>query len=348
MYNNIVEIALKMPLPFGVIIPGPVYIAALILLVCVFEIIVTILLIRKKEFRKDTAVEIISNPIPDKNSSMDKVISLNEELATYGFAYLPEKDIFYSIMNGWQRNFGYCQLYDEMAVTISLVIDCEPIRFEYGGKKWMIEFWKGQYGMTTGSEIGVYTTTGPDLNIPGFFNGTFYQSAKDEDFLQMSMTLRKNDEVLYTVSGLHWWLTAFKLAEFSHPSELVVDIEVTLKDSEMRDAFVNELIAVGYAPEELSIIENTVSLTFDKPHSTQPFTRIPLTEYLMQKNNEQNCNAYKVITKDYANTITKLEYLKEEEPKLYRHILNLGKSKQFFGDYDTIKNFIQKNDILNR
>jgi hypothetical protein len=67
----------------------------------------------------------------------------------------------------------------------------------------------------------------------------------------------------------------------------------------------------------------------------------------MQKNNEQNCNAYKVITKDYESTIKKLEYLKTEDPKMYRHIMNFGKSKQFFGDYDTLKNFIQ-NDILNR
>lgn len=347
MYNNIVEIAFKMPLPISVIIASPIYIAALILLVCVFEIIVTILLIRRKEIRKETALEVIKNPIPDKNSSIGKVNLLNEELATYGIAYLQEKDIFYSIMNGWQRSFGYCQLYDEMAVTISLVIDCEPIHFEYGGKKWMIEFWKGQYGMATGSEIGVYTTTGPDLNIPDFFNGTFYQSAKDEDFLQMSMTLRKNNEELYTVSGLHWWLTAFKLAEFSHPSELVADIKITLKDSEMRDAFVNELLAVGYTPEELTIIDNTVSLTFDKPHSTQPFTRIPLTEYLMQKNNEQNCNAFKALTQGYESTIKKLEYLKNDEPKMYSHILNFGKSKQLFGDYDTIKKFIQKNDNLN-
>ena len=40
---------------------------------------------------------------------------------------------------------------------MGMIIDCEPVRFYYGGKKWLIELWKGQYGMTTGCEIGVYT-----------------------------------------------------------------------------------------------------------------------------------------------------------------------------------------------
>lgn len=348
LYNNIVKPELKLPIPFNDIVLNPINIVILILLVCLFEIIVTILLIRKKEIHKDASIEVKKNPAHNKKVSKDKVSLLNKELEPYGFAYQPEKDLFYSIMNGWQRDFGYCQLYDEVAATLSMIIDCEPVRFEYGGKKWLIELWKGQYGMTTGSEIGVYTTKGPDLDIPGFFNGTFYQSAENEDFLQMSMTLKKNNVELFKTSGLHWWLTGFKLGEFSQPSELILDVEITLKDAGMRDAFIDELLVIGYKVEDLTVIDNTISFTFDKPHSPQPFTRIPLTEYLMQKNNEQNCNAYKTLTKGHENTISKLDFIKNEAPKMYRHVLNLGKTRQFFGDYDTIKNFIDKNDGENR
>ena len=72
-----------------------------------------------------------------------------------------------------------------------MIIDCEPIYFRYKGKKWLIEFWKGQYGMTTGGEVGIYYTTGPDLNIPGLFNGTFYKCVNDEDRIDMSFAFRK-------------------------------------------------------------------------------------------------------------------------------------------------------------
>ena len=50
--------------------------------------------------------------------------------------------------------------------------------------------WKGQYGMTTGGEVGSLYK-GPDLNIPGVFNGTFYYCVKDEDMINISFAFRK-------------------------------------------------------------------------------------------------------------------------------------------------------------
>ena len=69
-------------------------------------------------------------------------------------------------------------------------------------------------------EIGVYSTEGPDLNIPGVFNGTFYYCVDDEDLLEMSYTLYKKDKVLFRYHDIHWWLTGFSLGEFSEPSDL--------------------------------------------------------------------------------------------------------------------------------
>ena len=81
---------------------------------------------------------------------------LEEIIHNLGYGYDKWQDIFYSKLNGWQRDMGYCRLYDEVAAPMSMIIDCEPIYFEYDNKKWLIEFWKGQYGMTTGCEVGVY------------------------------------------------------------------------------------------------------------------------------------------------------------------------------------------------
>jgi hypothetical protein len=82
-----------------------------------------------------------------------------------GFDYDPSQGIIYSKMYPLQRNFGYAYGYDAAALLMSAVIDCEPIFFDYDGKTWMIELWKGQYGLETGCEIGVYTrpigSTGP-------------------------------------------------------------------------------------------------------------------------------------------------------------------------------------------
>lgn len=70
-------------------------------------------------------------------------------------------------------------------------IDCEPIYFQYDGRRWLIEFWKGQYGITTGAEVGVYVTDKKDVDIPGIFSGTFYESISDNELLQIEYVLKK-------------------------------------------------------------------------------------------------------------------------------------------------------------
>lgn len=68
---------------------------------------------------------------------------------TAGFEYYPRLDIICSTYNNAQRMAGYCKAYDNTAMAILAVIDCEQVYFHYGGKEWMLELWKGQYGIET-------------------------------------------------------------------------------------------------------------------------------------------------------------------------------------------------------
>jgi hypothetical protein len=333
----------------------PGIVTALIFLLLVFALAFTayILVVRKR--RKATKKSDLSlanlklsskdyytytkNAYFTRMSKSSKLEELNKDLEPFGFAYYPKQDIFYSIMNGWQRDYGYCELYDEGAATFSMIIDCEPIRFEYAGKKWLIEFWKGQYGLNTGCEIGIYSTKGPNLNIPGFFDGTFYFSASDEDHLPLSFTLKKNGGFLFTRSEKHWWLTGFRLGEFSYPSELTMDVDITLRDEDMRDAFIEGFREAGYSDNEFTVLGNTVHFQFITPHSPQPITREPLTE-LMQANNQRNCEAYRFATRYFYNPLDKLGLVKMQAPKMYRKILNIGDNKNLFNSYNIIKKFL--------
>ncbi|SHI16732.1 DUF4474 domain-containing protein [Desulfosporosinus lacus] len=263
------------------------------------------------------------------NSELDKAI----EIA--GYSYDSIQDIFYSIMNPWQRSIGYCRLFDEAAAPLGMIIDCEPIHFEYNEKKWMIGFWKGQYDLVTGGEIGVYTGA-LDLKIPGFFTGTFYNCASDADLLQMSFILRKNGNVLFTREGEHWWLTGFKLGEFSEPSELTMDINITLKNKLMRDAFIGGLRKTGYSANEFSIDGNSVSFRFATPHSTQPITRTNSTDRIIQRKNELLCEKYQEITKEFDSLQDKVKAIEEQAPELYQKILKIGKSKPLLEVYETV------------
>jgi hypothetical protein len=271
-----------------------------------------------------------------------KVAELNRDLEPFGFAYYPPQDIFYSNMVCWQRECGYCEFYDEASAAFSMIIDCEPIYFDYEGKKWLIEFWKGQYGLNTGCEIGVYTTTGPNLNIPGVFNGTFYYTAAEEDQLILGFSLYKDEKKLLYRKEKHWWLTGFKLGEFSEPSELVMEVEITLKSSDMCIVFVEALKKNGYTDEDIQINNTTVSLVYDKPHYEQPSTRTPFLESFMQANNKRNCQAYQLATKPYDNTLDKLNYVKYQAPKMYRKILNVGSTKEVFAGFDVVKKYLNR------
>ena len=110
----------------------------------------------------------------------------------------------------------------------------------------MIGLWKGQYDLVTGAEIGVYTKAA-DLSILDVFSGAYYDCVSNTDLLQMSYSLKKNGNTLFTRQAEHWWLTGFKLGEFSEPSELTMEINITLHNLVMRDSFVLGLWNAGYS-----------------------------------------------------------------------------------------------------
>jgi hypothetical protein len=75
----------------------------------------------------------------------------------------------------------------------------------------------------------------------------FYDSAVDDDRLELSATLKRDDVELFTRGReLHWWLTGFKWGVISDPSQLSVDLSIKLKDDAMRDAFLTGIDGRAY------------------------------------------------------------------------------------------------------
>jgi hypothetical protein len=262
---------------------------------------------------------IISSPHP-----IDKGI----EMA--GYEYDAEQDIFVCNMNPWQRNMGYSRLYDEAMAPFGMIVDCEPIYFEYNNKIWLVELWKGQYDLNTGCEIGVYTVDKPLLNIPEVYKYMFYNCASDTERLTMSFTLKKNGKILFSRDERHWWLAGFKLGEYSEPSELTMNVNITFKNNVMRDAFISGLIDAGYLENEYVVNGNTLGLTFDKPHTPQPITRIEETDKIIQKKNKILCDRYNDIAKVYDNFTDKINGIKKQAPDIYAEIIDKAALRTHF------------------
>lgn len=270
-------------------------------------------------------LEITNKPLDEKE--------LNEELEPFGFEYKLNQNIFTSIMYPWQREYGYCRSYDEASTFLGMIFDCEPIYFKYDNRNWLIEFWKGQYGMTTGCEIGIYVSNDKNEGFYNFMNEIIYESVDDNERLSMSFKLKKNDSIIITRSDYHWWLTGFKLGDFSKPSKLIMDIEITFKNLEMRDAFIIGLKKTGYKDKNIKLLNNIVFLTFDKPYSNQPFTRNALITFFVQKYNKRNCKLYNSVTKDYVNSLDKINYIRSKFPILYSQLINFGRPEHLFKAY---------------
>lgn len=259
----------------------------------------------------------ISKSAKNKTTGYNSIIRIANQL---GYDYDKEQDIFYSIKNAWQKKYGYCKVYDEKAAYFNMIIDCEPIYFNYDNRKWLIELWKGQYGMTTGCEVGVYVED-EKHTVEGEM--TYYKGVEESDMLSISMSLIKNDKVLFKRKEKHWWLTGFKVGEFSNPSDLKVRVNITLKDKKMLRVFRNALKLLGYTEKQLWIHGNNISFVFDKPYSKQPNIDNELIKSV-QKKNELLCRYYNELVNGYNTIEDKFDIIKEDGI-LYDVLLNTSR-----------------------
>ena len=170
-----------------------------------------------------------------------------------GYLYDPERDVFYTAKDPWQRNFGFNVIYDISAQLILLNYKTNRFKFNCNGKDWMIQFWKGHYGLVIyGGEIGVYTKP-----VDRVFE--HYDCASDEDMLRMSMKfyqydVKKEDWVFSFERpyGLYWWCTGFKIGNNGGGydtkfSNYRIDARITMKNFEMLNAFTKSLKDGGQA-----------------------------------------------------------------------------------------------------
>ena len=221
-----------------------------------------------------------------------------------GFCYLPEEDIICSTMNNVQRMSGYCKGYDEAAIAINSVIDCEPIYFCYDGYEWMIELWKGQYGIETGCEIGVYYR---EQDKPLSFAektvmGKMYSCVPDERMLDLKFILYKNGQQLFVRDWeRHWWLTGFRWGLLSEPEQLEMAVGICFPDRKMQQAFVHQgLEQMGYSYVQTGTC--SVEFCFAKPFTKQPDIREKLRKSVQAINREQ-VDAYNSFCRKYGITV---------------------------------------------
>lgn len=257
-----------------------------------------------------------------QSSREEKEEKLNNALSAFGFCYDRENDAVCSGMNPWQREWGYCKAYDEGAAAMYMIFDCEPIYFDYNGARYLIELWKGQYGCTTGAEIGIYVNREGDRDkSPDLL---FYESVSDEERLPMRFVLYRNGEKILERSELHWWLTGFQVGMYSEPEELSMEVGIAFPNIRMCNAFCEGLIRAGYQRSSIRMEQLAVYFKFSVPYSEQPDTCGRDCHKRIQRRNRKNCKRYCRVSKPFAETLNKINYIGYCFPLLYRAIRRMG------------------------
>lgn len=249
---------------------------------------------------------------------------LNDLAEPFGFSYDSDWGIITSRLDAPQKSFGYQNLYDQTAVHFHMVFDCEPIYFDYQGRTWMIEFWKGQYGINIGGEIGIYCAD--TIIPPGRYEQTVFHGVSEKELLPVSMELNFKGKPLFCISRLHWWLTGFCTGKYADPRDLSMNVSLTFPNEEMMNSFTKSLLCRGYASCDVCIFGLTVSFSFSIPHSKQP--KHCLGFPFAQWKNRLLCRLYGYITRPFDCALDQILFLYFFLPAAFRRTLRFQKHRR--------------------
>lgn len=301
--------------------------ASVILAAVLLVVWITVLLYRRH--KKISKIKVwLKNSTPEEREEY-----VNEALKGSGFQYDGQQDIFYSEKNPWQKKYGYNRLYDEAAALTGMIIDCEPIYFEYDGGMWMLELWKGQYGMSLGGEIGLYRALRED--------GSLFKGVEEEDFIGMRMEIYVSGRRLLGRREKHWWLTGFALGKSSKPEDMKMAVSLTFLSRLMCQSFVEGLRRAGYSAGEYQVRGESVRFWFSIPHTHQPATRGPVMDTVRLWWFRMLCRCYQHYTRKYQTSAEKLIFLQTKAPWLFSMAIRIGKSRRLFEREGKYENFTE-------
>ena len=159
----------------------------------------------------------------------------NSGLVGTGFNFNIGEMMVYATISSWMRQFGFCMFYDIAANSAPLLWNyvTRRFKFEYQDLEWMIQIWKGNYLITNGGEVGVYNRN-PEEKF-----GTFYNTATDDQLMEMSLQVYHGDELLVNQEPqMHWWVNGFHMGERRYiPDSLTMKFSILMPDEEMLNAF---------------------------------------------------------------------------------------------------------------
>lgn len=274
-----------------------------------------------------------------KKSVIRKIDSLNAEekkkllddiARPAGYFYDSCQDIFSTRLDAPQKYFGYTTFYDLSAPFFNMVFDYETIYFDYQYKTWLIEIWKGQYGINTGCELGIYCAD--HIVSPENYATALFKAVDPKNMPEISLKLNCHDakqcgshsRIAY-MGRRHWWMTIFKMGLFSKPENLFVNASIRFKDYSMMSSFLESFKrTLPFTPYKINGL--TIYFTFN-----QSFRRYSWFRKLIRRIAlvfcRLYCKCFLFATRPYETSGDKILYLYYYLPFFLRHLFQQLTSK---------------------
>lgn len=254
----------------------------------------------------------------------EKLCTLDGLIEPFGYCYVPSQDVFSTVVDAPQRAFGYTALYDQYAPYFGMVIDCLPVYFDYDERTWLIELWKGQYGINLGCEVGIYKADSLVASINR--KKTLFKSVDDSEMLPMSVHLSREENELAHLSRKQWWLTVFRMGCYSEPEDLSVKACITFPNRDMMSAFVNSLSEQTDAG--FSTCGTQVQIFFKRGASGTPSCWRKLVCRFVLWKNRFSCRMFLWATKPFESSMDRLLCLYFCLPSFFRRIFRNKKRRK--------------------
>jgi len=135
-------------------------------------------------------------------------------------------------IDSWHRRMGYSVFYNALSFTVGSYIDTLRFPFEYNGKDYMVQIWRGIYSwFSNGGEIGLYEkSTGRPV---------FWDCSDTE--LDINMQIYRGGNLLFDYGTQHtWWVGGFRVdspANMAMPRTLGMTGSIAFEDPAMLAAF---------------------------------------------------------------------------------------------------------------
>jgi len=256
----------------------------------------------------------------------EKIAMINKMTAPFGFVYHPHEDVFANTLDCWQRGFGYCKLYDESARYFNMIIDSLPVYFDYAGRTWLIEFWKGQYALNLGAEIGTYHAE--RIVLEREYDIEIFHAAKDDEMLNLKFELIHRKRRFIRRQDRTWWLTGFYVGAWAKVKCIRLEATIGFPNEEMMDAFLSGLSKTGIGRCEVSVDREISSVTLLFKGQCATCGKRNVYDYPAQLMNRINIGIYNRLTSPFCEMLDKIAFVALWMPKWVRRIFRFKKERK--------------------